>query len=85
MIFKIVLSKEAQKDLKHLKAAGLEANAKKLRDILALNPYMPPYEKLTGDLIGQYSRRINLKHRLVYEIFEDLRIVKISKMWGHYE
>lgn len=86
MDYKVVLSKSAQKDIANLKAAGLAENAKKLCDILSSNPLAisPPYKKLTGDLINKYSRRINLQHRLVYEIDHNNKIVKVLRMWSHY-
>lgn len=85
--YKIVYTKLAVKDIENLKQAGLAAKAKKLVDIVANNPFQnpPPYEKLAGDLNGLYSRRINIKHRLVYEVFENERTVKIIRMWKHYE
>lgn len=85
MIFKVELTKAAQKDLHKLRAAKLADKALRIRDLLAINPYDYGYEKLSGDLAGQYSRRINIKHRLVYEIFEDTKIIKILSMWSHYE
>lgn len=81
-----MLSKQAVKDAKKLLAAGLKDNAQKLLDILAENPYQspPPYEKLRGNLVGFYSRRINIQHRLTYQVFEQEKIVKILRMWTHY-
>lgn len=86
MAWRIVLSKQAVKDAKKLLAAGLKDNAQKLLDILAENPYQspPPYEKLRGNLVGFYSRRINIQHRLTYQVFEQEKIVKILRMWTHY-
>jgi Txe/YoeB family toxin of toxin-antitoxin system len=83
----IVYSKQAQKDSKKLRSAGLKSKAESLLRILEENPYQtpPPYEKLVGDLVGAYSRRINIQHRLVYQILDDIRIVKIIRMWTHYE
>ena len=80
-------SKHAQKDAKKLKAAGLKSKTENLLDILEHNPFQnpPPYEKLVGDLTGAYSRRINIQHRLVYEVIEKDKIVKILRMWTHYE
>ena len=77
----------AQKDAKKLSASGLKAKAKQLLDLLAENPLQnpPPYEKLVGDLEGAYSRRINIQHRLVYQVLADIRAVKILRMWTHYE
>lgn len=86
-MWKLVFTKQAQKDAKKLAAAGLRAKAEKLLDILSENPYKtpPPYEKLLGDLYGAYSRRINIKHRLVYQILENEKIVKVLRLWTHYE
>jgi toxin YoeB len=83
--WKIVLTKQAAKDAKKIKASNLKAKAEKLIKILEQNPYAPPFEKLTGDLKDLYSRRINIQHRLVYEILEDQKIVKIVSLWTHYE
>ncbi len=85
--WKIVYTKQAQKDSKKLKSAGLKSKAEALLKILQENPYQtpPPYEKLVGDLEGAYSRRINIQHRLVYEIFNDIKVVKVIRMWTHYE
>ena len=87
MTFRIVYAKQVAKQTKHLKAAGLATKAQLLIDVLRNNPYQnpPPYEKLVGDLQGAYSRRINYKHRLVYQVFEDEKIVRILSMWTHYE
>ena len=87
MSWKLVYTKQAQKDAKKLSASGLKPKAKQLLDILFENPMQnpPPYEKLVGDLAGAYSRRINIKHRLVYEVLEEIRTVKILRMWTHYE
>ena len=87
MSWKLVYTKHVQKDAKKLSAAGLKPKAQQLLDILAENPFQnpPPYEKLVGDLAGAYSRRINIKHRLVYQVLEDLRTVKVLRMWMHYE
>ena len=86
-MWRIVFTKQAQKDAKKLSSAGLRAKAAALLDILRENPYQkpPPYEKLIGDLQGAYSRRINIQHRLVYQIFDDEKVVKIIRMWTHYE
>jgi len=85
--WKLVYTKHAQKDAKKLSASGLKPKAQQLLDILAENPFQnpPQYEKLVGDLAGAYSRRINIKHRLVYQVLEDLRTVKVLRMWSHYE
>jgi len=83
----LVFTKQAQKDAKKLKASGLKPNAERLLEILELNPYQnpPPFEKLVGDLAGACSRRINIQHRLVYQVLEDIRTVKILRLWTHYE
>ena len=85
--WKLVYTKQAQKDAKKLTAAGLRPKAEKLLQILAKNPSQtpPPYEKLVGDLSGSYSRRINIQHRLIYQVYEDKKVVKIIRMWTHYE
>lgn len=87
MTWKVVFTKQAQKDAKKLTAAGLKPKAEKLITLLRKNPYETPprYEKLVGDLSGAYSRRINIQHRLVYQILEDEKIVKVIRMWTHYE
>ncbi len=87
MNWRIVYTKQAQKDAKKLSASGMKPKAIKLLDILAENPYQtpPPYEKLVGDLAGAYSRRINIQHRLVYQVMEDIKTVKVLRMWTHYE
>ena len=84
--YKILYSKEAQKDAKNLSAAGLADKAKELIAILAENPFQTPpsYEKLVGNLSGAYSRRINIKHRLVYQVIEESKTVRILRMWSHY-
>jgi len=86
-MWRIVFTKQAQKDAKKIAAGGLRPNAEKLLDILRENPYQtpPPFEKLLGDLSGAYSRRINIQHRLVYEVLTDEKVVKIIRMWTHYE
>ena len=83
----VVFTKQAQKDAKKLSAAGLRPKAEHLLDILRENPFRtpPPFEKLLGDLSGAYSRRINLQHRLVYQILENEKAVKIIIMWTHYQ
>ena len=85
--WKIVLTKQAQRDARKVAAAGLRPKAQKLLDILSENPFQipPPFEKLIGDLAGAYSRRINIQHRLVYQILEDIKTVKVIRMWTHYE
>ncbi|MEO1348519.1 MAG: Txe/YoeB family addiction module toxin [Cyanobacteria bacterium J06635_15] len=87
MNWKLVYTKQAQKDAKKLAASNLKKKAPTLLDILVENPFQtpPPYEKLVGDLAGAYSRRINIQHRLVYQVFESERIVKVIRMWIHYE
>lgn len=79
--------KQVQKDARKLKAAGLKGKAQALLAILERNPFAnpPPYEKLLGDLTGAYSRRINIQHRLVYQVLEEEGIVKVLRMWTHYE
>ena len=86
-MWRVVFTKQAQKDAKKLSAAGLRPKVEKLIEILRENPYQtpPPFEKLLGDLAGAFSRRINIQHRLVYQILEDEKIVKIIRMWTHYE
>jgi len=85
--WKVVYTKQAQRDAKKLKSAGLKEKAQSLLEILENNPFQnpPPYEKLLGDLSGAYSRRINIQHRLVYQIIEDIKTVKVIIMWTHYE
>lgn len=87
MKWQIVFTKQAQKDARRLSAAGLRPKAELLLDILRENPYQnpPPFEKLVGDLAGAISRRINIHHRLVYQVFEEQRVVKVIRMWTHYE
>ncbi|MCY7374571.1 MAG: Txe/YoeB family addiction module toxin [Pyrinomonadaceae bacterium] len=86
-MWKVVFTKQAQKDAKKIARAGLKDKIASLLQILEENPFQnpPAYEKLVGDLDGAYSRRINLQHRLVYQIFEDAEIVKVIRMWTHYE
>lgn len=83
----IVFTKQAQKDARKLAAAGLRPKAEVLISILASNPFQsePPYEKLRGDLSGSFSRRINIRHRLVYQVLKDERTIKVIRMWTHYE
>jgi Txe/YoeB family toxin of toxin-antitoxin system len=85
--YKVVFTKQAQKDAKKLSASGLKEKAKRLIEILRDNPYQSPpnYEKLVGDLAGAFSRRINIQHRLVYEVIDSEKIVKVIRMWTHYE
>lgn len=86
-MYAIVYTKKAVNDIPKLKAAKLDNKAKALIGLLRENPYQtpPPYEKLQGDLSGAYSRRINIKHRLVYEVLEEEATVKIISLWTHYE
>jgi Txe/YoeB family toxin of toxin-antitoxin system len=85
--WQVVFTKQAQKDAKRISAAGLRRKAEELLAVLAANPYQSPprYEKLVGDLSGAYSRRIDIRHRLVYQILDDLKAVKVLRMWTHYE
>ena len=85
--WRLVYAKQAQKDSKKIAHAGLKPQAERILEILKMNPYQnpPPYEKLVGDLCGAYSRRINIQHRLVYQILEDIKTVKVIRMWTHYE
>ena len=85
--WELVFTKQAQKDAKKLTHAGLKNKARKLLEIISENPFQnpPPYEKLVGDLAGTYSRRINIQHRLVYQVFQKEKIVKIVRLWTHYE
>ena len=87
MSWKIVFTRQAQKDAKKLSAAGLKQKAEKLLFILKTDPYQnpPSYEKLVGDLSGAYSRRINIQHRLVYQIIDDQKVVKVIRLWTHFE
>jgi Txe/YoeB family toxin of toxin-antitoxin system len=87
VIWKIVYTKQAKKDAKKITCAGLRSQVEKLLSILTDNPYQnpPPYEKLVGDLYGAFSRRINIQHRLVYQVYNDENIVKVIRMWTHYE
>ena len=86
-MWRIVYSKQAKKDAKKLSASNLSGKAQELIETISNNPFQtpPPYEKLSGDLSGAYSRRINIQHRLVYEIFEEERTVRVIRMWTHYE
>ena len=85
MTWNVVLSQQAAKDAKKLAASGLKNKAQKLIATLQDDPYAPPYEKLVGDMQGYYSRRINIQHRLVYQIFDEQKVIKILRMWSHYE
>jgi len=85
--WKLVYTSQAKRDAKKLSRSGLKAQAEKLLAVLETNPYQnpPSYEKLVGDLSGAYSRRINIQHRLVYQVLDDIKTVKIIRMWSHYE
>jgi toxin YoeB len=85
--WKLLYTRQARKDAKLLAAAGLKEKAVELLKILERNPFEvpPPYEKLLGDLKGAYSRRINIQHRLVYQVIEEHKVVKVIRMWSHYE
>lgn len=87
MTWQLVYSKQALKDAKKLKAAGLKPKAEELLAVLAKDPFQnpPPWEKLVGDLAGAYSRRINIHNRLVYEVFAKQKTVRVLRMWTHYE
>ena len=87
MSWKVVYTKYSQKDASKLTTSGLKEKAQALLAVLAENPFQnpPPYEKLVGDLAGAYSRRINIQHRLVYQVVEESKTVKILRMWTHYE
>ncbi|MGF7430075.1 Txe/YoeB family addiction module toxin [Thermoanaerobacterium thermosaccharolyticum] len=87
MGYKLKFSKYSLKDAKRLEESGLDGKAKEILKIIKENPYQnpPPYEKLKGDLQGKFSRRINIHHRLIYEVLEEERVVKIYRMWTHYE
>lgn len=87
MNWQIVYACQAQQDASKLAASGLKAKAQDLLGILALDPYQspPPFEKLVGDLAGAYSRRINIHHRLVYEVFPAERTVRVLRLWSHYD
>jgi toxin YoeB len=86
-MWQIVFTKQAQRDAKKLSAAGLRPKAEELLEILRENPYKtpPPFEKLLGDLSGAFSRRITIQHRLVYQILDNEKVVKVIRMWTHYE
>ena len=86
-MYRIEYHKKAVKEILKLKENNLDKKAKKLVDLIRENPYQtpPPYEKLVGDLQGFYSRRINIKHRLIYQVYEEEKIVKIISLWTHYE
>jgi Txe/YoeB family toxin of toxin-antitoxin system len=85
--WQVIFTKYARKDAKRLASSGLRAKAEQLLEIFASDPFRkpPPFEKLVGDLAGAYSRRINIQHRLVYQVLEKQRTVKVLRMWTHYE
>ena len=87
MSWELAYTKQAQKDAQKLASANLKDKALALQNILRENPFQnpPPYEKLVGDLSGAYSRRINIQHRLVYQVIDDQHTVKVLRMWSHYE
>ena len=86
-MWQVVFTKQAVKDSKKIKEANLKDKVQELLDVLSENPFKnsPPYEKLVGDLTGAYSRRITIQYRLVYEVFENKKIVRVLRMWTHYE
>lgn len=86
-MYKLLFTKQAQKDARKLKSSNLKDKAEKVLEVLKNDPYCnyPPYEKLIGDLTGSFSRRINIQHRIVYQVLEDDKIVKVLRMWTHYE
>ncbi len=86
MNWTLVFTKQAQKDAKKLASSGMKPRAQRILEILSINPYQnpPPYEKLVGDLFGAYSRRINIQHRLVYQVLDSIKTVKVIRMWTHY-
>jgi Txe/YoeB family toxin of toxin-antitoxin system len=85
--WRIVYTRQAQKDAKKIAAADLRPKAEKLLEILSKNPFQPPppFEKLIGDLSGAYSRRITIQHRFVYQVLQEIKTVKVIRMWTHYE
>ena len=85
--WQLVFTKQAQKDAKKIAHSGLKSQAERLLELIKENPFNnpPPYEKLVGDLSGAYSRRINIQHRLVYQVLEEINTVKVIRMWTHYE
>ena len=87
MSWSVVFTKQAQKDARKIASANLRDQAQRLLEVIGHNPFQnpPPYEKLVGDLAGAYSRRINIQHRLVYQVYETERVVKVLRMWTHYE
>ena len=87
MSWRLIFTKQAKKDARKIAQSGLKPQTMRLLDLLREDPYRnpPPYEKLIGDLSGAYSRRINIQHRLIYQILIDIHTVKIIRMWTHYE
>ena len=87
MSYELVYTTQARKDAKKLKGSPLANKARELLDMIRENPFSdpPPFEALVGDLKGAYSRRINLQHRLVYQVYEDQKVVKVIRLWTHYE
>jgi len=87
VIWRVVFTKQAQKDARNLASSGLKDKTQALLNIVTDNPFQnpPPYEKLVGDLAGAYSRRINIQHRLVYEVLQSEHVVKVLRMWKHYD
>jgi len=85
--WQLIYTKQAQKDAQKLALSGLKEKATALLEVIASNPFQnpPPYEKLVGDLVGAYSRRINIQHRLVYQVLEPEHVVKVLRLWTHYE
>ncbi len=86
-MWELIFTNQAKKDARKLASSGLKEKAAKLLQLIRENPYQnpPPLEKLVGDFAGSYSRRINIQHRLVYQIYDDEKIVKVVRMWTHYE
>lgn len=86
-MWQVVYTKQAQKDALKIKRSGLKDRAEHLIEILSKNPFQnpPPYEKLVGDLAGAFSRRINIQHRLLYQVIQEQKIVKVLRLWSHYE
>ena len=87
MTYELVYTTQARKDAKKLKGSPLAKKARELLDVISENPFAdpPPFEALIGDLKGAFSRRLNLQHRLVYQVYEDQRVVKVIRLWTHYE
>ena len=87
MSWELVYTKQAQKDAKKLASSGLKSKAKYLLQVIEENPFQtpPPFERLVGDLSGAISRRINIQHRIVYQVYEGQKVIKVLRMWTHYE